>query len=161
MTAKRGAHRVGTRRLIFEFAATTFFWGVWAYFVTPLVTLILWYAGFRVFFAEMVERSGYQAFVEQLEQYGMVVLAMLLATLAWVYWNARRYGGVYNIRTRTLAPVSLMESADMAGLSPEEVERIQYCPRLVVDFTRHNHLVVRDCSEPGSRLAVDGETRIS
>jgi poly-beta-1,6-N-acetyl-D-glucosamine biosynthesis protein PgaD len=151
---------VSRRRLLAEVAATTFFWGVWFYLVTPLVTLVLWYAGFRVFESEMVDRSGYQAFMEQSEQYGMVVMAMLLITLAWVFWNVRRYGGIYNTRTRSLAPVSLMESADMAGLAPEEVEQIQDCQRLVLDFTAHNHVIVRD-SSPELHLVPNRSTQVS
>lgn len=151
---------VSTRRLLIEAAATTFFWGVWIYLVTPLVTLALWYAGIRVFQSEMVEQSGYQAFIEQSEQYGMVVVAMLVITLAWVFWNVRRYGGIYNTRTRSLAPVSLMESADMAGLAPEEVEQIQDCRRLVLDFTAHNHVIVRE-SVPELHLVPNRPTQVS
>jgi poly-beta-1,6-N-acetyl-D-glucosamine biosynthesis protein PgaD len=148
-------------RFAIEVGATTFFWGMWAYFVAPLLSLVLWYFGFRLFFEEMVGRSGYQAFIEQLENYGLAILAMLIVTLAWIYWNRNRYGGVYNTRKHMMAPVSLLESADMAGLPPEQLEQVQARSWLLLDFCEHDRLIVRDPGAASSPLAAHEHSRIS
>lgn len=131
-------------RYAVEIATTTLFWGLWAYLVMPLLSLLLWYFGIQIFVEEMIVLGGYQAFLEELGRYGAVVLAMLLATVTWVSWNVRRYGGEHNTRTHMLAAVTLMETADAAGLTPETIETLQQRRRLTVSFDDNDRLCLMD-----------------
>lgn len=127
-------------RLAAEFAATTIFWGVWLYVIMPLVSLLLWLAGVQVFVEQMITLGGYEAFLEKLTTYGLVVLAIMLATFAWVTWNLRHYGR-HNVRTHEIAPVTLAETADAAGLEATAVEQLQRTPRMTLAFDAQNRLL--------------------
>jgi poly-beta-1,6-N-acetyl-D-glucosamine biosynthesis protein PgaD len=129
-------------RFFAEVTATAIFWGLWLYVVMPLVSLLLWLAGIDVFVEQMITLGGYQAFLEKLLTYGLVVLMIMLVVFVWVTWNVRRYGGAHNTRTRTLAPVTLAETAEAAGTEPDVIERLQMERRLVVGFDEQDRLLV-------------------
>ena len=117
MTRGRPWERTDLQRVA-EFTITTLFWLVWLYLIMPLVSLLLWLVGVQLFMDEMIVRGGLQALIEELLRYGLVVLAMLAATLLWVNWNLRHYGG-HNKRTHQPQPVSLNELAVDSGLCAE------------------------------------------
>ena len=127
-------------RLAAEFAATTIFWGVWLYVIMPLVSLLLWFAGVQVFVEQMITLGGYEAFLEKLTTYGLVVFVIMLSTFAWVTWNLRHYGR-HNIRTHQFAPVTLAETADVAGLDTAAAEQLQRMPRMTLAFDAQNRLL--------------------
>jgi len=130
-----------------EVAATAVFWGLWAYFIAPLLSLLLWAGGVHVFVEEMITLGGYEALLEKLIAYGLVVLAIVVAVNAWVLWNVRRYGG-HNTRTHELAAVTLVESADAAGMAEGELQRCQNAKRVLVEFDDGNRMQVREWREP-------------
>jgi len=131
-----------------EIAATAVFWGLWAYFIAPLLSLLLWAGGVHVFVEEMITLGGYEVLLEKLTGYGLVVLAIVVAVNAWVFWNVRRYGG-HNTRTHELAAVTLAESADAAGMAEGELQRCQSAKRLLVEFDDGDRMQVGGCVEYG------------
>ena len=130
-----------TWRTATEFTITTLFWLVWIYLVMPLVSLLLWGLGVRLFVNEMVVRGGYEALIGELGHYSLVVLAMLSVTLIWVYWNLRRYGG-HEMRTQQPAPVSLVEIAATTGLSSGAIQAIRAKSRLRIGFDDDDHPII-------------------
>lgn len=161
MSARKRQPGESHLRFLAEVGVTTFFWGLWGYLAAPLLSLVLWYFGYRLFYEEMVGRAGYQAFIEQLENYGLAVLAMLLVTLAWVFWNRKRYGGIYNVRTHAIAPVSLMESAEVAGIAAGDLEHVRERRRMLLDFCERDRIILRDPASLPRLLAVPQHSRIS
>jgi len=136
-----------------EVAATAVFWGLWAYFIAPLVSLVLWAGGIHIFVEEMITLGGYEALIEKLTTYGLVVLVIAAVVNAWVFWNIRRYGD-HNVRTHELAPVTLAESADVAGLRSDELERCQRARRLAITFDADDRLQIQESNAglpPGKR----------
>ena len=129
-------------RLAAEMAATTVFWGLWFYVIAPLLSLVLWFAGYQVFVEQMITLGGYETFLQKLTAYGLVVLAIMLATFAWVAWNQRRYGAHRNTRTRAQPAVTLSETAAAAGLDLRAVHTLRRQRRLVIGFDERNRLLV-------------------
>jgi biofilm PGA synthesis protein PgaD len=124
-----------------EFTITTLFWLAWLYLIMPLVSLLLWIVGIQLFMEEMIVRGGYHALIEEFVHYGLVILAMLVATLIWVYWNLRRYGRNEK-RTIQPAPVSLKEIAATSGLTPAVIRGIRAKRRLRVTFDDNDHPLI-------------------
>ena len=135
-------HLRRTWRYIAEVVATSLFWGAWLYVVMPLVSLILWFAGIYVFVEQMVFLGGYEAFIEKLVEYGLVVFGIFVAITFWVGWNARRYGA-HNTRLHFLAPVTLQETAGAAGLTAAVVQDLQARKRIEIDFNDFDHMLVK------------------
>jgi poly-beta-1,6-N-acetyl-D-glucosamine biosynthesis protein PgaD len=129
-----------------EFTVTTLFWLAWLYLITPLVSLLLWIAGVQLFVDEMITRGGLQALIEDLLDYGLVVLGMLVVTVLWVNWNLRHYGG-HNKRTHQPQPVSLDELAVASGLPLTKITEIRSARRLLLTFDDGDHPVIRACDE--------------
>jgi poly-beta-1,6-N-acetyl-D-glucosamine biosynthesis protein PgaD len=123
-----------------EVTVTAIFWGLWLYVIAPLVSILLWLAGFQVFVEQMITLGGYEYLLEKLATYGLVVLGIMVTTFAWVVWNIRRYGN-RNTRRRPPPLVTLKETAAVAGLQPDAIRRLQRQRRLVIDFDDQDRLV--------------------
>jgi poly-beta-1,6-N-acetyl-D-glucosamine biosynthesis protein PgaD len=123
-----------------EVTLTAIFWGLWLYVIAPLVSILLWLAGVHVLVEQMITLGGYEYLLEKLSTYGLVVLGIMCVTFAWVLWNIRRYGK-RNTRRRAPPPVTLKETAAMAGLKPDVLRRMQHERRLVIDFDEQDRLI--------------------
>jgi biofilm PGA synthesis protein PgaD len=146
VTYRRSQEQSGLQRAT-EFTLTTLFWLAWLYLIMPLVSLLLWMVGVQLFVDEMITRGGLQALIEELLQYGLVVLGMLVVTLLWVNWNLRHYGG-HNKRTHQPQPVSIDELVADSGLSLAEVTAVRKTKRLLLTFDANDHPVIRVRDEP-------------
>jgi poly-beta-1,6-N-acetyl-D-glucosamine biosynthesis protein PgaD len=135
-------HQPPRTRYMAEIALTVIFWGAWIYFILPLISLILWYAGISLFVEEMFVRGGIEAFIEKLRTYGLVVFLMMLGLMFWTQWNFRRYGGVRNARTIPRPDVALIETAQAAGLEESMLDRLQRSQRIVVDYDEQDRMQV-------------------
>lgn len=124
----------------FEVLITTLFWGVWLYVVMPILSLILWIAGYQVFVEQMITLGGYETFLEKVNTYGLVVLLIMVATIIWVNWNLRHYGH-HNTRTHMIADVTLAESAAVAGVDVAKLQQIQTTRRIVIEYDERDYLV--------------------
>lgn len=132
---------VHSRRLA-ELVVTVLFWGLWAYFVMPLVSLLLWFAGIYLFVDRMISMGGYRAFADQLVHYAAAVFIMWLLLTAWVVWNQARYG---RNERRTVRPphVSDAKMAKAMGLDPETVMSLRSKKAVALHFESE----VRPCIE--------------
>ena len=99
-------------RNVAELMITVLFWGLWIYLVTPLLSLALWFIGIYLFVDRMITLGGYEAFAEQLVNYGSAVIVMWLVLTLWVMWNLRRYGQ-HNRRTEPPPYVTDDQIADV------------------------------------------------
>jgi len=134
-------------QLAAEFTVTTLFWLVWLYLIMPLVSLLLWMLGVELFVDVMIIRGGYQALVEELVHYSLVILCLLAGTLIWVNWNLRHYG-LHNKRIRQPQPVSIAELAAYSGLSRTEITGMQMARQQLITFDDSDLPVIRT---PGKR----------
>ena len=130
-----------------EFTVTTLFWLAWLYLVMPLVSLLLWALGVQLFMDEMIVRGGYEALIGELAHYSLVIIAMLVVTLVWVYWNLRHYGR-HEKRTQQPLPVSVEETATSARLAPDVIQGAWTNRRLRITFDDDDH----------PKIQADGET---
>ena len=110
-------------RRVAELLITVIFWGLWVYLVTPLLSLLLWYIGIYLFVDRMITLGGYEAFAEQMVNYGSVVFVMWLLLTVWVIWNLRRYGQ-HNRRTVPPPHVTKAQMAEAMHLPVESIHRL-------------------------------------
>ena len=141
MTSQRRRKRPGLQRAA-EFTITTLFWLAWLYLIMPLVSLLLWLLGVELFVEVMITRGGYQALLEELVHYSLVILGILTVTLIWVNWNLRHYGG-HNKRILQPQPVSIKELAAHSGLSRKKIAEMQTARQLLITFDDSDHPVLR------------------
>ncbi|MHB8714449.1 MAG: poly-beta-1,6-N-acetyl-D-glucosamine biosynthesis protein PgaD [Sulfuricaulis sp.] len=132
-----------------ELLITMIFWGLWIYLITPLISLLLWFAGIYLFVNRMVTLGGYQAFAEQLVRYGSVVLGMWLALTLWVFWNLRRYGK--RNRRIVLPPhVTDVQLAEAMHLSVDAISRLHRTRLIYLYFDANEQPVIENARSGAS-----------
>ncbi len=96
MRARRGAPRrplptgmLGT--------LTVVFWAVWIYLILPLVSLVLWVSGVRLF-AREIGADSYGGLAQTLIAYSSTLLVLVALLALWIAWNVARYGGTHDRR---------------------------------------------------------------
>jgi biofilm PGA synthesis N-glycosyltransferase PgaC len=126
-----------------EIMLTVIFWGLWAYLVTPLLSLLLWSGGIYLAYDRMADLGGYERFATQLGYYGAAVAAMAAALALWVAWNLRRYGPPQrNRRTRQPSAVSEHDLAEATRLPLDEVRRLHAVRSIQLHFDEQEHPVI-------------------
>ncbi len=84
---------------------TLLFWVVWLYLVLPLVSLLLWFFGVRLFIQE-IAKGAYEGLRTSLAAYSLVMLILVGLLALWIAWNVVRYGGGHDRRTVRRAEVT-------------------------------------------------------
>lgn len=100
--------------------ATLVMWILWLYLWLPLVSLLAWAAGVRLFYEHMIRLGGYQGLLAQLHWYALTIIGISVLWVYWVEFNRRRFQG--RDRRNSMAPVSnLYDDARFFDLPPEEI----------------------------------------
>ncbi len=122
-----------TPRKATELAMTVTFWGIWLYFIAPLLSVLLWFAGIYLFTDRMIIMGGYQVFTEQLFNYATAILAMGAALTAWVVWNQRRYGR-HEKRHVIPSHVSDTQMGEISGLDKQVVDDLRQARTIAMHY---------------------------
>ena len=128
-------------RRIAELMVTVVFWGLWAYLVTPLLSLGLWYLGITLFIDRMITLGGYEAFASQLVNYGLAVFVMWLLLTLWVTWNLHRYGQ-RNRRTVMPPHVTKGQMAESMHLSLDSIRSLNISRVTHLHFDKNEYPVI-------------------
>jgi biofilm PGA synthesis protein PgaD len=113
---------------------TAGFWCLFLSLLRPLLALLGWLIGIRLFTREMIEKGGGWQFLEALRNYGLVVLLMAIILRTWALYNHRRFAG-RDKRRNTMPPVSIEEIARYHHVDPTSLTVWRKDRRL---FVRHN-----------------------
>jgi biofilm PGA synthesis protein PgaD len=134
-------------------------WAAWLYLVLPLVSLVLWVLGVRLFLADLTE-GGYAGLLTSLVAYSSVLLVLVGLLALWILWNVARYGGSNDRRTAKQAEVTDLEvqqafqldASLLAVLRDERLLRIDLDPEGCV-------MVIAAAPSGGVRPAISGAER--
>ncbi len=72
---------------------TIVLWTSFVYLLLPVATLLAWYVGYTAVYEEMVMRRGWEALVDLIGSYSIVVLVMGLIQVGWASINWARFRG--------------------------------------------------------------------
>ncbi len=121
-----------TSRVLVEGTLTSIFWGLFIYWLSPLVTLLLWFFGIKFLHYKLIEEGGLLQFIDVLKRGGVIFLCILVIYLSWIYYNII----MYKIRgERRGSRVSITQDEDFAKfyhLDLDLLERAKAQPRLKV-----------------------------
>jgi biofilm PGA synthesis protein PgaD len=114
-------------------ALTALFWAVWIYLVLPLVGLLLWAFGVKLFVRELAE-GGYRVLLASLLAYSTVLLALVALLAMWMAWNIVRYGGASDRRTARRPGVTDPEIAAAFRIDTSLLETLRGHRKVRVDL---------------------------
>ncbi|MCE5312940.1 MAG: poly-beta-1,6-N-acetyl-D-glucosamine biosynthesis protein PgaD [Nitrospiraceae bacterium] len=104
-------------RNLTETGITAFMWAAWIYLLMPLANILLWIFGIRIFYIELIEKSGFSKIMDMIYNMGWIAVAVFLSFWLWGYYNLKRYGKMH--RRRTLRPRHDEKMLNALGISPE------------------------------------------
>ncbi len=116
---KKSLLRKGT-----ELTITTFFWSIWIYMVLPVINLIVWFLGLRVFYHEVIVVAGYKQLFAILKNSGVAIFLIFATLRLWGYYNYWRFGR--RNRRFSSREVSHEEVAEYFGIDPEEAKSLKH-----------------------------------
>jgi biofilm PGA synthesis N-glycosyltransferase PgaC len=123
-----------------ELLITAISWTLWAYLITPLMSVLVWWLGAKLFQERMLSPGGLETFANALS-YGGVVLVMWLTMAGWIIWNKQRYGK-RNRRLTQPQQVSSLQAAEVVGIEPPVVEMIRNSKEVSLHYNDEDHVVI-------------------
>ena len=126
---------------------TVLFWGAWLYLVLPLVSLVLWALGVRVFI-EQIRQGGYEGLRSSLLAYSSVLLVLVGLLALWIAWNVVRYGGRSDRRTVKRGELADADVQRAFELDEGLLARLRDERLLRVDFNGGGVVVIAVPREP-------------
>ncbi len=117
----------------YSFSVVTFlFWVLWFYLWNPLVSLLAWMFGARIFYDNMIALGGWPGLIEKLTAYVLTLFAMGLVFFGWALYNNFRF---YNKKRRgKMWKVNALNLSDYFKITPDDVLSCKSSKRFVVNF---------------------------
>jgi biofilm PGA synthesis protein PgaD len=117
---------------------TLLFWVLWLYMWLPLISLVAWFFGMKVFYFHMIELGGYVGLMELLGWYTLTVLLIAIVFGAWMLVNLFRFRG--KERRRPIQHVKDQQVADYFGVDSEYLSRFSSARSVIVHQTKDGQI---------------------
>ena len=127
---------------------TAICWAVWFYLVLPLVGVLLWILGIRLF-VEQMQSGGFDALRQALMSYAETLLVIVGLLALWILWNVVRYGGAKNRRNVKQPWVTDLEVSQSFRLDDSLLETLRGARRVRVDVDEDECVVLLRDRGPG------------
>jgi biofilm PGA synthesis protein PgaD len=72
-------------------SVTFFFWMLYIYLWIPLITLLVWFVGVKLFHINMIELNGYGSLVDKLGLYSAIIIMISIILISWAEVNRMRF----------------------------------------------------------------------
>lgn len=116
-------------------------WAVWIYLLVPLLILVLWASGARLFVSE-VSRVSYDALRTSLIGYSSILVVLVGLLGLWILWNVARYGGSNDRRTVKQTLVTDQEVEQVSRLSGNRLCALREERHLRIDLDEDDWVMV-------------------
>jgi biofilm PGA synthesis protein PgaD len=131
--------RLQTLRQRYAYSALTFvFWAIWLYLWLPLISLLAWFIGIRLFHDEMIVHRGYQAFFNLVGWYALVVLIIGSTLLGWAGYNLFRFRG--KERRKSAGSSDKNDIAQQFAVQIDQLQKWHRAKRLTIHHTEEGHI---------------------
>jgi len=107
-----------------EAAFTVLMWGIWSYLLLPILNLILWLIGIRIFYLELVAGSAYPEFLALARNAGWIVFTIFVILRCWGLYNYWKFGKV-NRRTSVSSDFGERQLSEHFQVSSEIVRDLR------------------------------------
>lgn len=110
-------------RNITEAGITAFMWATWIYLLLPLINIILWILGIRIFYVELIEKAGFSRIVNMFYNIGWIAAAIFISFWLWGYYNLKRYGKLK--RRKNIEDRNDQKLLAALGITPEQHQHMR------------------------------------
>ena len=114
-------------------SVTFFFWMFYIYLWVPLITLVVWLVGVKLFHINMIEFSGYEVLVDKLGLYSAIILIISIILIGWAEVNRMRFKN--KLRRLDNNELSVGEVAKKYNLEVSHLTLLRQKKFVKVDFS--------------------------
>ena len=114
-------------------SVTFFFWMFYIYLWVPLITLVVWLVGVKLFHINMIEFSGYEVLVDKLGLYSAIILIISIILIGWAEVNRMRFKN--KLRRLDNNELSVGEVAKKYNLEVSHLTLLRQKKSVKVDFS--------------------------
>ncbi|MFV2057823.1 MAG: poly-beta-1,6-N-acetyl-D-glucosamine biosynthesis protein PgaD, partial [Thiohalomonadales bacterium] len=134
-----------TKRL-FEVMLMAVSWSLWVYLITPLISLLVWYAG-GILFVERMLTPGSLDILGNVAQYGVAIFTMWLVLAIWIIWNKVRYSDKRDRRTNKAPVIDGQKLAEHSGLSLHELDYMKESREMFLKYDEDDRPVLVEAEQ--------------
>lgn len=126
---------------------TVFFWIVWIYIWTPLITVAFWWFGIEAVYTDVFTYTSFKLFMADVGRYFITISIFCTGLIFWAIYNLFRFRNTS--RYKESEAVSLEEISNYANIKKESLAIYQKTKILSVRFDEQNKLVdIRELETP-------------
>ena len=122
-----------THHKVTSVGLTLFFWIIIFYLWQPLISLVAWAFGFKVFYEHMIILGGFEGFVEMLANYSLVIAVLGGSLLLWAKVNNIRFKN--KVRRGSRPEVDSNAISDYFNVNKAEREKWLRAKNLTISLT--------------------------
>jgi biofilm PGA synthesis protein PgaD len=111
---------------------TALAWTLWLYLWLPMISLIGWLFGVKLFYEHMIVLGGYRGFLQLLGLYSLAVFCISMSLILWALSNQFRFRG--NERREPIPPANHEDVARFFKIREEALHEAQNAKSLVIAF---------------------------
>jgi biofilm PGA synthesis protein PgaD len=118
-------------RKVTELSVTALIWGFWVYLFLPLLSVILWFLGIKIFTVAVIEHTGYLEFLVLVKTLGWYILTLFLILRLWGYYNYWRFGKKNRRKSSAPDGAATQELADYFRMQVSAVQELRSLKEVV------------------------------
>lgn len=122
------------RKRLLHRAITVLFWALYLYLWRPILLLLAWTLGIRLFARVMVVEEGYRDLLQLLGWYALSIFGIGLILEGWSMYNLLRFRRNEK-RTRQPQPVTVEQTAGHFDVAPGRLTRWREARRMEMHLT--------------------------
>lgn len=133
-------HALRLQNKLTTISFTFVMWMIIFYLWQPLISLIAWSFGFKVFYEHMVILGGFEGFFQMLTIYFWTVFVLGGGLILWAYTNKLRFRG--KVRRTNKNNVTAVDIAGFFKVDEKSQRQWQNEKNLTIAITQDNQITV-------------------
>lgn len=109
------------------------FWAIYIYLWLPLITLVAWWVGVKLFHLHMIQLHGYEGLVDKLGLYSVIIFIVSITLIGWAEIDRMRFKN--QLRRTDHTPITVGEVAKKYNLQEHELNLLRQKKSMVVHFS--------------------------
>jgi len=114
-------------------SVTFFFWILYIYLWIPLITLVAWLVGAKLFHLNMIQLKGYEGLVDNLGLYSLIIFLISVILIGWAEIERIRFKD--KLRRLESSDVTVDEIAKKHNLQEHQLIELRQKKSMLVHFS--------------------------
>jgi len=114
-------------------SVTFFFWILYIYLWIPLITLVAWLVGAKLFHLNMIQLKGYEGLVDNLGLYSLIIVLISVILIGWAEIDRMRFKN--KLRRLDHEEVTISDIAKKYNLQENQLTQLRQKKSMIVHFS--------------------------